>query len=75
MIDSQNLSLRTLAQPVSSLLRKLNNCADFLLSIPTLCKHRNRHNTSSFHQACWDCGRVRYNGGRGWSVWHRDRVR
>lgn len=75
MAYSQNLSLRTVAQPLSGLFRKLKDCSNFLLSIPTFCKHRNRHNISCFQQACWDCGRVRYNSGARWSVWHRDGVR
>jgi len=75
MSYSQNLSLRTLAQPIFGISRKLKRCADFLLSIPTTCPHANRCNLSSFQQACWDCKRVHYNGGRGWSVWHRDGVR
>lgn len=75
MTVSQNLSLRASAQKMPRLFGRLAGCVEFLLSIPTLCPHRNRHNLSSFQQACWDCGRVRYNGGTRWSVWHKDGVR
>jgi hypothetical protein len=71
MIYSQNLSLRTVAQPASELIRKFKACIGFLLSIPTTCEHRNRRSMGCGLQGCWDCGRIRFFGRTRWSVWHK----